>query len=347
MIPFIAPLALTASTAALLALPLTPALRELISKHDAGPLMTRKDDGKIDNFTISLRKRCEPFEPRLMQRMQRNENEFLDLPAGKLLVLGQAGPYCDSAQTNVLVLCAREIELPDGFQSLEDFYSHDDVRAGRDNLFRVLLSEGNIMLGDGSKILRWVHAQHAFVAGENCTLFGRTSAGESLTLANGCKFERIYAPVVNSSSSSTQLNLRNESAPFAKLAQTGMGRSRVHGKAHLPIAEQHFGNLVATKSLKMDERACIFGSAKANGDASLDSGAEVHGSLVSTHRIHLASGCFVKGPLIAEQEIVIDSGVQIGLKGFPTTVSAPRIRIAPGSVLHGTVWARAEGRVGD
>ena len=58
MISLLAPLALTASTAALLAVPLMPALRELRSKHDAGPLITRKDDGRIQNFAVALRERC-------------------------------------------------------------------------------------------------------------------------------------------------------------------------------------------------------------------------------------------------------------------------------------------------
>jgi hypothetical protein len=55
----------------------------------------------------------------------------------------------------------------------------------------------------------------------------------------------------------------------------------------------------------------------------------------------------VKGPIIAEREVIIDSGVQVGLSGTPTTVSAPLIHLALGSVLHGTAWARVEGRVGD
>lgn len=347
MMSVLAPLALTVSTGALLALPLTPALRELISKRDAGPLVTRKDDGKIDNFARALRIRCEVFQPWMTRCAKRELSEAFDLPEGKIFVFGKSGVWDGSNRIDVFVLCARLVELPDGFQSTEDFFAKDSVRAGRNNLFRALLSESDVVLGDESKILRWIHAESYLIAGERCALFGRASAGKTVTLADGCTFERLHAPVIYSSIGAMKLSIRRESAPFSKLARAGMGRKRSHGSTHLMADEQHYGDFVSLKALRLDTGACVYGSVKANGNVELARRAEVDGSLVSTKNIHIASGSFVKGPLISERDIVIDSGVQIGLPDVPTTVSAKRIRIASGCVLHGTVWARVEGRVGD
>lgn len=332
MISTLAPLALTASTGALLAVPLMPALRELRSKSDAGPLVTRKDDGRIENFAISLRARCHSLE----QRQDRD-----------VLYVADPGVWHGPMRTEVLIVCAAPTQLPDGFQSIGDFYSQQDLYSGRNNFFRGLLSDGGMVLGSGTQVLRWVHAESDLRAEEQCSLFGRASSSRSLTLGRGCRFERIYAPVIYGSAAAAQLQLRTESAAFSKLAQAGVGRKRTQGQGQLSAGEQHFGNLVVTKGLEMGEGACVFGSAKANGHVELAEGAEVDGSLVSTKRIHIASGCFVKGPIISEREIVIDAGVQVGLPGAPTTISAPQIRLATGSVFHGTVWARAEGRVGE
>ena len=347
MSSILAPLALAISTGALLAIPLTPAIRELVSKRDAGPLVTRKDDGKIDNFAKSLRARCEVFQPWLERCSARSRNELLDLAEGRLLVIGTEGPWDGAKQTDVLVLCARRTELPDSFRSLKDFYCKDSVRTGHGNVFRALLSDADIALGNGTQILRWVHAESHLAAARDCVLFGRASAGKSMTLSPEIRFERIHAPVIYSAAEAAGMVLRSESAPFSKLAQAGMGRTRVHGLVHLVREEEHYGDLVATKRLELEESACVFGSVKANGDVYLHERAEVDGSVVSTKRIYVSPGCFIKGPIIAEHEIVINPGVQVGLAASPTTVSAPRIRIAPGSVLHGTVWARVEGRVGD
>jgi cytoskeletal protein CcmA (bactofilin family) len=366
VISLLAPLALTASTGALLAVPLMPALRELRSKHDAGPLITRKDDGRIENFAVALRERCHSFarsrgrdvalhvsdEPKLVTcatvlGSSPETQHAASLPAEHVLYVAEAGLWQGPMRTEVLVICAGPTQLPDGFQALADFYSQNDMRCGRSNLFRALLGEARIVLGSGTQILRWIHAESDLVAEEHCTLFGRASAARSLTLAPECKFERIYAPVIYTSAAAGQIEIRGESAPFSKLAQAGLGRKRIHGETHLSAGEQHYGNVVTTKGLEMDEGACVFGSVKANGQIELNERAEVDGSLVSTKRIRIASGSFVKGPIISEREIIIDAGVQVGLPGVPTTISAPRIRIAPGSVLHGTVWARVEGRVGE
>jgi len=90
----------------------------------------------------------------------------------------------------------------------------------------------------------------------------------------------------------------------------------------------------------------VLGSVKANGEVQLGERTTVDGSLVSTNTIQICAGSFVKGPVISEREIRVGAGVQIGIPGTPTSISAPKIYLAPGSVLHGTVWARVEGRVG-
>src|SRR5207302_731450 len=107
----------------------------------------------------------------------------------KALVAGQPGLWLGPQRTETLVLCAGPTQLPDGFQSIADFYSQTDLRSGRNNLFRGLLSEAGIALGGGTQILRWVHAESDLQAEEQCWLFGRASSSRSMTLAPGCKFE--------------------------------------------------------------------------------------------------------------------------------------------------------------
>ena len=342
----LAPFALVASTGALLMVPLAPAIRELIHKRDAGPLVTRKDDGSISSFAVSLRTRCIPLQATLEECARRGENQLVNVEQGSAFLVGQSGTWTGPQHTRTLVVSAGTVELPAGYQSMDDFYSRGSMRCGEHGVFRALLSDAEILLENETQVLRWMHAESSLFAGQDCGLYGRASSSKCLTLSPGCTFERIYAPVIYSSSAAATLSIRNEYAAYAKLAHSGIGRTRVRGIVHFPADEQHRGDVVATRSIELDQGACVLGSVKANGDTTLRERAEVHGSLVSSKRIHISSGCFVKGPIIAEREVIIDSGVQVGLPGTPTTISAPIIRLAPGSVLHGTVWAKAEGRVG-
>ena len=344
MTSILAPLALTASTGALLALPLAPALRELKSKRDAHPLVTRKDDGRIANFAASLRSHCNKLQVLLFPEGYPAENSLLMAGESRVFVVVRQFPI--EAHILDFVLCLNPIQLPDGFHSTGDFYSFSSVETGHKNVFRALMSESEIQLGKDTKVLRWTHAESALTVSEKCALFGRASANRSITLSSDCTFERIHAPVIYTSEDASRLSLRLESDAFSKLAHSGIGRTRVHGKAHLSAGQQHRGDLVSSRGLHMDEQSSVLGSVKANGEVHLDERATVDGSLVSTKTIHIAAGSFVKGPIISEREIRIGTGVQIGIPGTSTTVSAPKIYLAPGSVLHGTVWARVEGRVG-
>ena len=345
MTSVLASLALITSTATLLAIPLAPALRELFAKEDAGPLVTRKDNGRIDNFARSLRLRYQAFRTSLFRVEGLDATEHLDTESGSLFLVGTSGSWKWGSRVETEVLCAKPIQLPERFQSTQNVYCADHVLCGRDSLFRTLMSEASIDLGRGTQVLRWIHAEENLEVGIDCRLFGRASAGKSIVLSPGTKFERIAAPVIYSSAAAANLDVRQDPAAFTKLAQAGMGRTRRLGRVRLEAKEQHFGDLVATRGLEICENASVFGSVKANGDVKLHERAEVEGSVVATKRVHVGAGCYVKGPLISEYEIVIGPGVQVGLPNSPTTVSAPRIQIASGSVLHGTVWARVEGRV--
>ena len=343
----LAPLALVTSTGALLMVPLAPAIRELLRKSDAGPLVTRKDDGNIASFAASLRTRCVPLHAALDRCAQVGQDDFVESPLGNAFVVGKLGTWNGPQRTNTIVACAGPVALPADYESTGDFYSRGNVQCGERSIFRALLSDQEIVLAEHVRILRWIHAEAALIAGSNCRFYGRASSAKSLTLSPGCTFERIYAPVIYSSKEAATLGLHTEYAPYAKLAQSGIGRTRVRGSMHFPADDQHRGDIVATRSIDLDQSACVYGSVKANGEVALKQRAEVHGSLVSTKRIHISNGCFIKGPMISECEIVVDSGVQVGLPGAPTTISAPVIHLAPGTVLHGTVWAKVEGRVGD
>jgi hypothetical protein len=72
---------------------------------------------------------------------------------------------------------------------------------------------------------------------------------------------------------------------------------------------------------------------------------EVHGAITSSGRIEVAERCFVRGPVLCENEVVIGTGTQVGSPDCPTTISAPRIRLAPGAAVYGTLWARESGEV--
>ena len=86
------------------------------------------------------------------------------------------------------------------FASRDDFVMPREIFAGRflarrrTREFRALLVEHDATLGEGTTVVRWADAGRTLRVGANSTLFGRASAGNTMMLAEGTRFERLAAP---------------------------------------------------------------------------------------------------------------------------------------------------------
>ena len=348
MISVWAPLALTAATGGMLALPLTPAVLEILRRKDAGPLPTRKDDGDIRNFARSFRRYIDPLRAQITAAAQSESIMEARLPNGcYTLIVGKGGLYPLSEQRmGTMVAFGKEISLLEQLTFMQDVYAADVLYGGRNNVFRGLLGESDIYLAEGTHVLRWLHAEGQVIVQRASHLHTRCSSEKAVHFSAGCSFQRVFAPLVVTASQAQPTFTTEIIAPEkpAKAARP-LPRSRVHGNLHLGAGEIFLGNIIATGSIRIDHGTRIFGSAKGNGDVLLGAQTRIDGSLISTGSIHIGPNSIIKGPVLAEREIVIEPGSRIGSPNSPTTISAPRIRIGCDCVTHGTLWARVEGRV--
>lgn len=348
MISIWPPLALSAVTGGMLSLTLLPALREVIQRKDAAPLPVRRDDGNIRNFARSFRRYIAPLRTELIASAQQESVAESRLPNGSpALMIGKTGAYSFSeSRIEVLAMFAKPVQLGDNLIFTRDIYAGDRLEAGKNNIFRAVLGENDVVLEEESRVLRWLHAEGGVIAGQNTHLYGRCSAEKFIHLSAGCRFERLYAPmIVTGINAGACSSIPARQTGTDGLASRSRGRSRIHGDLHLGSGEMFLGDIVATGAIHIDRESRVVGSAKANADIELCEQGEIDGSLISSGTIRVARNCFLKGPVLAEKEIILGAGARVGTPDSPTTISAPRIRIAPDCVIHGTIWARVEGSV--
>jgi predicted acyltransferase (DUF342 family) len=77
----------------------------------------------------------------------------------------------------------------------------------------------------------------------------------------------------------------------------------------------------------------------------LRDGVRVEGAVVSVRTLNIGKNCFLRGPVISEREAYLAEGAKVGTAACETSFVARTIYAAPGSVAHGTVWARTLGFV--
>jgi predicted acyltransferase (DUF342 family) len=121
------------------------------------------------------------------------------------------------------------------------------------------------------------------------------------------------------------------------------GRGLANADLKIPPLRQWGGDLVCQGDLELGARCHARGSLKAYGDLGLGAGVRVDGSVVAQGEVLVGAGSTVGGSVVSETAVVLGPGCTIGTPERHATVCAPRIEIALGVVVHGTVWAGASG----
>jgi len=121
------------------------------------------------------------------------------------------------------------------------------------------------------------------------------------------------------------------------------GRGLANGDLKIPPLRQWSGDLVCQGDLELGARCHVRGSLKAYGDLGLGPGVQVDGSVVAQGDVLVGAGSQVLGSVMSETAVVLGPGCTIGTPERHATVCAPRVEVALGVVVHGTVWAGASG----
>lgn len=359
----LAPIGLVSVTAALLAVPVMPAVYELHKRGDVAPLPTSRHDGKIENFAEALRSRIAPLLSELEQCRISGEVRRTNLDGMEILLAGREDFNFRSESIRGLdaVLCSRAA-IPAGRLVHADVYSAGDLHIGEGTAIRAALADGDITIARGGSVLRWIHGVGGVHLHKGVSSYGRLSSFESIRLETGCRFQRVHAPNIFTLDSAANAgpaplnaipSANGDASSTAEIgvaagnAFTSRPRVRVHGDFVVPACETTRGNVIATGGVKLGAHSEFYGSVKSYKDMIVDEGARVCGSIVCGGTLQLGPNCFVAGPVMAEREIRISRGARIGAPDSLTTISSFGIEIATGCRIHGTIWARVRGTVED
>lgn len=315
MIAAVASLALL--TGSLLSLPLAPALLELRLRQDAAAIPI--EDGAEDAVDLARRFRALLRDRRAVARRAR--------PRATAQVFED------------------DVFLEEGMFFADYIYAKRNLFAAGRNVFHAILCDKDVHLGENSKVLGWVHAGGTVAVGDGGMICGRVSAGERIQLAVGCTFERVHAPLVAIVGGAEEPPMHPGQIEAASVLERVTNRMVIHKDFALQSEGVLRSNVVAGRRIYLADRSYVIGNLKSNAAMQLASRVRVEGSLVSASDLHIGTGCLVLGPVLAEGELLIESGTQIGIPDHPTTVRAPRIGIAGGVTIHGSLWAYEQGQV--
>ena len=358
--PFWAPLALTATATALIALPVTPALYELRKRSDAAPLPTSEHDGKITNFAEVFQSRLEPLQPQLDLCRDKHSVCRSRIEGRQVLLVGCADFDFDpdSLRDVSAVMFGQTVVIPAGRMLDKDIYVDGALGVGEGAVLRAGAVMGDVIMKKNSAVLRWLHAQGSIYMREGSTSRGRLSADGAIYLTGGCAFERMHALQISVTHENEAEEVFCSDVGQGEIGDDNSGistatdafdpsrrRLRAHGDFELRASEMLSANVIAERELRFRAGSRLHGSAKSYRNMWLEDNACVHGSVICGGTVYLGPRAFVAGPIMAEGDVMLAAGSRVGRRDVLTTISCCHAVLAPGCRVHGTVWARGGGNV--
>ena len=338
-------LLLFASTALVVLLPMLPAIVEWHRPRDLVPLHIDAEDALDPPFL------ARSFGARLAAALaagqtQLGRSPIADAPAFSDWPLNAGERRAESSRR--VWHTAGDAELPSDISFLAEVAAHGTLRTAAGGVYRALWAGRLLELAPRSNVLRWAHGARVDV-GPGCNLTGRVSADESITVTSDTSFTLLYAPsirfvparpgVIAASPSVVRLGL-----PKAVVWDAAAARGTCDESLDVGAHRAWRGDLVCRADLSLGMGCNAHGSLKAHGNISVAAGSMIGGSVVAEGSIALRAECAVRGSVISESAIELGSGCVIGAPDRPATVAAPSITVAPGVIVHGTLWAGQSGR---
>jgi len=335
-------LALFSLTAVVLLLPMLPALAEWRRPRDATPLHIDAQDA-LDPDLLARR-----FAQRLAQALREGADRLGDQALVRLPeVPPGAWPLNADERTrghsDRVWSVAGSAQLPEGIAFHAEVAADTDLHTAAGRTCRALLAGQRLWLSPGTQVLRWAHAPQVQVA-DDAVLQGRCTADALLAVQGRASFQLLHAP---------QLQFGPPGAPAQPLPDTlpepeahlpiawhpVTGRGVAQGPLQMPPGRRWQGDLVGLATVQLGEGCHARGSLKARRALVVGAGSRIDGNVIAEGAITLGEGCVVQGVVASETSVRLGRGCRIGAPGRPATVTAPRIDVAAGVQVHGTVWA--------
>lgn len=344
MLPF---LLLLAVTLAWFVLPLIPALRELFWPTDVLPLkVVDRAAGEVDFFARNFRRYFDN-QMSALAATPVGDRPPDALPDGtRLLRLGTASE-AGSGSEDRLVVVEHQLALPGNETFLVELYAHAPFTGGPGAVYRAVYAEQELILGEGSRVLRWAHAAGSLSAGAHSVLQGRISSDRTVLLGGGVRFERIGAPVIAVGTANEPPPDPPALAPKFVLPEGAYAvgdHVRVEGDLAILGGVRVTGSLVVAGSITIGLGTVVEGSIKAHRDIELSDEVQVRGSIVARRRVMVGAAAWIGGPVIAEERIRLGRSAVVGGPSHPATVSAPEVELSQGATVYGQISALQGGR---
>jgi cytoskeletal protein CcmA (bactofilin family) len=329
----------------LLGLPMLPGCLELWRRRDSRPI-------EIDQeATVNPREPGLAFRRGLASLVEVADTDLpvrapIDRAGGQTYEVHRELRLGPGARIPALLIALGAAEVGDA-ATLGDLYVRGEARLGAAIRLRALAVDGDVVLGQDSRVENWIDTEASARIGPRCDLGRSATAVKGLTLGAGCTFRRLGGLPV-----STEGPARPPAG--ATLVEPGEPAERRIDDALLwagrrltvPSGLTVDRDLIVHGEVRVGAGNVVRGSIKAYGGLHLDEGVRVEGNLICRRDIRIAGDATIRGNVYAEGDVAVGRGTRVGdATAFKTVYAAGRIELAPDVLVFGWIVADHAGMV--
>lgn len=183
-----------------------------------------------------------------------------------------------------------------GIRFEKEVYARQNAFLSGMNTVRAICSKKNLVLGNGTRVLRWADAEGTLTAFNGCDLGISATSKTKIIIGSNCNFRRLYAPVI-----------MFEQTPGYESPKDNHSQNIVFK----PIALNKFRNIKYVSDDLADDIGVLASSIITVHDITVLDNLTVKGHIRSHRGIRICDNAIVYGNLFAERDIYIGQNARV------------------------------------
>lgn len=196
----------------------------------------------------------------------------------------------------------------------KEIYARRNVRLEKIPTIRAVACMRNLVLGSGTRVIRWADAEGTLTVHNDCDLGVSTTSAKRLLIGKNCSFKRLYAPEIWLGRNYDGFDIyRNVAIPEGVIISSRIIRNIEYVDDNIVNEKGILPNTIITEhDITVLENFIVQGHISSHKDIKIGSNAIVHGNIFAEGNIFIGSNAIVLGVVFTQENIYIDDGAIIG-----------------------------------
>lgn len=234
-----------------------------------------------------------------------------------------------------------------GISFEKEVYARQNAFLHGINSVRAICSKKNLVLGNGTRVLRWADAEGTLTILNDCDLGISASSNTKIVIGNNCSFRRLYAPVIMFGGETDEQSYHKACIQDEDFEPEALNEFRNIKYVNDDITDDSgvlASSVITVHDITVLDKLTVKGHIRSHKSIKICDNAVVCGNLFAEGNIYLGNNVRIYGVVFTQEDIFIGSGVTIGHPGkIKSIIARGKIVFEKNCCVYGYVSSEAGG----